>query len=292
VVLFEMVCGRPPFARTDLHDVLHDHVATPPPSPRAFMPSLSPELEAVILTLLAKAPEGRFQTADELQAALAGCPEWQSSGAADPGWSTRIALIEPPPPTPVPEPPPPAPAAMLAPAPLPANVPAPLPMAADVSVANLRPRRLRNFVVVTLVLLLAGSVTVGLTYHRVVAAAPAPEPGSGVGSVREPESRLSPAGRRHLTLAQDYSRKFWCSAAIEELATGFHDDPELRADPAVTRMMIPCLRTKNQDKTLEFLVTVVGRDARRELESALTEELKPDVRDGVQHALARLPSRR
>ena len=110
--------------------------------------------------------------------------------------------------------------------------------------------------------------------------------------MRVPESRLSPAGRRHLSVAQDYSRKFWCSAAIDELQTGLHEAPELRADPQLTRTMIPCLRTKTQERTLEFLVTVVGRDAKRELESALTEDLKPDVRDGVQRALAQIASRR
>jgi hypothetical protein len=56
-------------------------------------------------------------------------------------------------------------------------------------------------------------------------------------------------------------------------------------------MMIPCLRTKSQDRTVEFLVKVVGRDAKPELESALAEDLKPDVRDGVQRALTRIASR-
>jgi serine/threonine protein kinase len=272
VVLFEMACGRPPFERTDLIDVVQDHLSTLPPSPRAFTPSLSPELEAVILTLLAKAPESRFQTADELQAALAGCPEWEGSGAADPAWSTRIQLI-------------------AAPPPLPANVPEPAPPAADVSIANLRPTRWRSVLGVVALLLVVG-VGIGLERRRRAVLTPTPAP-VGTGGVVEPsESRLSPAGRRHLGVAQEYSRKFWCSAAIDELETGLREAPELRADPQLTRSLIPCLRTKTQDKTVEFLVTVVGRDAKRELESALTEQLRPDVRDGVQRALARIASRR
>jgi serine/threonine protein kinase len=313
VVLFEMVCGRPPFVRAELLDLLRDHLSTPPPSPRAFTPSLSPELEAVILTLLAKAPESRFQSADELQAGLAGCPEWEGSGAADPAWSTRIRLIALPPPVPVSPPEP-------APAPVAANVAEAAPPAADVlepvlpaanvlepvlpaanvlepvlpaangPIPKLRPPSLGNLVVIVVVLLLAVGATARFTFRRLTAM-PATVAVGGVAQ-RAPQSQLSAAGLRHLSAAQDYSRKFWCSAAIDELESGLHEAPELRADPQLTRTLIPCLRTKSQPKTLEFLVTVVGRDAKRELESALTEDLKPDVRDGVQRALARIASRR
>jgi hypothetical protein len=169
-----------------------------------------------------------------------------------------------------------------------ANVPVPVPVPTGLSTANLRPTRWRGLVVVVGVSLLAVGAAVGVTRHRSVAVAPeAP----AAAPVSAPESQLSPVGRRQLRLAQDYAHKFWCSAAIEELVTGLHEAPELRGDPQLTRMMIPCLRAKTQEKTLEFLVTVVGRDARRELESALTEELRPDVREGVQRALARIASR-
>jgi hypothetical protein len=105
------------------------------------------------------------------------------------------------------------------------------------------------------------------------------------------QSKLSPAGRHHLTVAQDYSRKFWCAAALNELEEGVREDRELRAEPQLTRAVIPCLRAKNQENTIHFLVTVVGLEAKPELEAALSEELKPDVRDGVQRALAGLAGR-
>jgi serine/threonine protein kinase len=298
VVLFEMVCGQPPFVRSELTDVVRDHLATPPPSPRALAPSLSPELERVILTLLAKAPEQRYQSADELQAALAYCPEWEGSGAADPAWSSRIRLVEPsvmaeldasaaePPATSAVEP---SSAAQPAGVVAPENVPAPVPHA-EVSVANLRPTRWRNLGI-ALVLLVGAGVTVGLTRHRWAAAVPPPTAPAGTGAVQVPESKLSPAGRRHLGAAQEYARKFWCTAAANEIEEGLHEAPELRADPQTTRTMIPCLRAKNQDKTVDFFVTIVGRDARAELQSALNDDLKPDVRDGVQRVLARLASR-
>jgi serine/threonine-protein kinase len=56
VVLFEMVCGRPPFIRLDQALVVRDHIWTPPPSPRTFAPLLSTEMEEVILKALAKEP--------------------------------------------------------------------------------------------------------------------------------------------------------------------------------------------------------------------------------------------
>jgi hypothetical protein len=295
VVLFEMICGRPPFVREQLIDVVRDHVSTLPPSPRELTPSLSRQMEAVILTLLEKDPESRFQTADELQAGLAGCPEWEGSGAAaDSSWSARIQLnaqqammAAASAPEPAPEP---AAAPAPAVAPVPANVPEPVPAAAEVSIANLRPTVWRNMGVV-LVLLLAVGAAAGLTRHRwAEKLAPLVAP-VGTAPVVAPESRLSPAGRRHLSAAQDFGRKFWCSAAIDELQTGMHEAPELRADPQLTRTVIPCLRTKTQEKTLEFLATL-GRDAKPELEAALTEDLRPDVREGVQRALARIASRR
>jgi serine/threonine protein kinase len=297
VVLFEMVCGRPPFDGTDPVEVLHDHLSMAPPTPRGFTPSLSPSLEAVILKLLAKAPESRFQTADEVQAALLSCPEWDGTGLGNPAWSSPIRLVDASAvAASMPEPAPAAnvsasdPAPAAAPANVPANVPEPLAISSSLPTVNLRPARGR-YVAMLVVLLIAAGVTYGVKNHRwpvmpsavVVTAAAPPSP---------PESRLSPTGRRHLSVAQDYTRKFWCSAAIDELQTGVHEAPELRADPQLTRTMLPCLRAKSQDKTVDFFVTVVGRDAKPELELALTEELKPDVRDGVQRVLSRLASRR
>jgi hypothetical protein len=136
--------------------------------------------------------------------------------------------------------------------------------------------------------LIAAGVTLQLMRRREVVVVPTPV---STADPRPPEIGLSPTGRRHLSVAQDYARKFWCSAAMDELVEGVHDAPELRSDPQLTRTMLPCLRTKTQDKTVDFLVTVVGRDAKHELELALTEDLKPDVRDGVQRVLARLANR-
>lgn len=63
VVLYEMCTGRVPFRSESSFSVVHDHIYTPPPSPRQFNPDLSPAVEAVLLKALAKEPADRYQTA-------------------------------------------------------------------------------------------------------------------------------------------------------------------------------------------------------------------------------------
>jgi serine/threonine-protein kinase len=70
VILYEMLIGRPPFVSEGFGDLVNMHINMAPPPPRAARPDLSPDLEAVILTTLAKAPEQRFDGMQAFQAAL------------------------------------------------------------------------------------------------------------------------------------------------------------------------------------------------------------------------------
>ncbi len=70
VMAFELFTGRVPFVGATPMDVMVAHVGTPPPSPSSLEPSLPPELEALVLRLLAKAPEDRPQTVEEVRNAL------------------------------------------------------------------------------------------------------------------------------------------------------------------------------------------------------------------------------
>lgn len=65
VVLYEMLTGRVPFTADTSVAVAVKHVQEPPPRPRALVPSIPPELEAVVLKALQKDPEDRYATADE-----------------------------------------------------------------------------------------------------------------------------------------------------------------------------------------------------------------------------------
>ena len=58
-VMFEMACGRPPFVAATIPEAYTKHAHTAPPSPRSFNEAVTPELEALILRLLAKDPSER-----------------------------------------------------------------------------------------------------------------------------------------------------------------------------------------------------------------------------------------
>jgi len=70
VVLFEMVTGRPPFLGDTPVAVASKHVREHPPTPREVNPGVPPDLEAIILKCLAKSPDHRYATGDDLRVDL------------------------------------------------------------------------------------------------------------------------------------------------------------------------------------------------------------------------------
>jgi serine/threonine-protein kinase len=70
IVLFEMVCGRPPFRSDDPLAVAYQHVQEQPTPPRQINADLDPTLEAIILKCLAKTPQARYPSAEDLRADL------------------------------------------------------------------------------------------------------------------------------------------------------------------------------------------------------------------------------
>jgi tRNA A-37 threonylcarbamoyl transferase component Bud32 len=72
-VLYELLCGSPPFgsgADRSPVAIATRHVREPPEPPSARNPQVDPALEAVMLTALAKDPAQRYQSAVELHHAL------------------------------------------------------------------------------------------------------------------------------------------------------------------------------------------------------------------------------
>jgi serine/threonine-protein kinase len=70
VVLFEMVTGRPPFLGDTPVAVASKHVRDHAPAPRELNPSIPPTFEAIILKSMAKNPDHRYATAEDLRADL------------------------------------------------------------------------------------------------------------------------------------------------------------------------------------------------------------------------------
>jgi serine/threonine protein kinase len=84
VTLYQMLTGALPFDAADPLEWVHCHIARQPTSPgdRAEVPEA---LSAVVMKLLAKNAEERYQTASGLEADLGRClAEWQSHGRIDP----------------------------------------------------------------------------------------------------------------------------------------------------------------------------------------------------------------
>jgi serine/threonine protein kinase len=71
VVLYEMLCGRPPYTGDTELAIAMQHVNARPVSPRLFRAGIPRSLEAVVLKAMATSPGDRFDTAGDMRAALA-----------------------------------------------------------------------------------------------------------------------------------------------------------------------------------------------------------------------------
>lgn len=70
VVLYEMLCGRPPFDGETTTAVAVARLTTEPLRPRQVRPSIPRALEDIVLKAMARAPEARHSSAAEMRAAL------------------------------------------------------------------------------------------------------------------------------------------------------------------------------------------------------------------------------
>ncbi|MFO0575398.1 MAG: AAA family ATPase [Polyangia bacterium] len=73
VVLYELFTGALPFSSVDPMELLYCHVARRPLPPHARAPELPEALSAIVMKLLSKAPEERYQSASGLRADLLEC---------------------------------------------------------------------------------------------------------------------------------------------------------------------------------------------------------------------------
>src|SRR5271167_579599 len=93
VVLYEMAVGRPPFTGDSPVAVASKHVRDMPVLPREANPTVPPALEAVVMKAMAKDPEDRYGSAEELRADLLRFADGRPVEAGDPGLTSVMAAV-------------------------------------------------------------------------------------------------------------------------------------------------------------------------------------------------------
>jgi len=85
VTFYEMLAGEPPFAAADPMEWIHCHIARQPVPPDERVAGIPEMLAAIVLKLLAKTAEDRYQTAAGLASDLQRClAEWEATGGIEP----------------------------------------------------------------------------------------------------------------------------------------------------------------------------------------------------------------
>ena len=85
VTLYEMLTGELPFTASDAMDWIHCHIARKPAPPGERVAGIPAALDGIIMKLLAKAAEDRYQTAAGVEADLRLClTEWEAHHRIDP----------------------------------------------------------------------------------------------------------------------------------------------------------------------------------------------------------------
>src|SRR6266446_4067216 len=85
VTFYEMLTGALPFKASDPMEWVHCHIARQPVPPSEYAKEIPAPLSAIVMKLLAKTAEERYQTAAGVEADLRRClTAWESSGRIDP----------------------------------------------------------------------------------------------------------------------------------------------------------------------------------------------------------------
>src|SRR3954462_1454125 len=84
MTLYELLTGRLPFAASEPMEWVHCHIARQPASPNEPARHIPRPISAIVMKLIAKTAEERYQTAVGLKADLQRClSEWESRGEID-----------------------------------------------------------------------------------------------------------------------------------------------------------------------------------------------------------------
>src|SRR5215210_5758144 len=81
VMLYELLAGRLPFDGDSAVSIALKHLSQPPPPLSQLRPDIDPGLESVVMAALAKQPDQRWQSAEDLAAALEAARAQIESGS-------------------------------------------------------------------------------------------------------------------------------------------------------------------------------------------------------------------
>ncbi|MFL5624134.1 MAG: protein kinase domain-containing protein [Ktedonobacteraceae bacterium] len=73
VIVYEWLCGECPFRGDTVYELMIQHTQVSPPPLRNKVPTISPEVEQVVMKTLEKDPQKRFRSAQEFAKALEAC---------------------------------------------------------------------------------------------------------------------------------------------------------------------------------------------------------------------------
>jgi eukaryotic-like serine/threonine-protein kinase len=92
VVVYEWLCGMPPFQGDHLQ-VLYQHISVPPPPLHDKVPTVSPAVEQVVLRALAKDPQQRFTSVEAFSTALEQAAQQRCGGTILCTYSGHDSLV-------------------------------------------------------------------------------------------------------------------------------------------------------------------------------------------------------
>jgi serine/threonine protein kinase len=85
VTFYQMLTGRLPFSASDPMEWVHCHIALRPPAPNQVVEAIPGLVSDLVMKLMAKTAEDRYQTADGVNADLGHCAaEWRAHGRIEP----------------------------------------------------------------------------------------------------------------------------------------------------------------------------------------------------------------
>ena len=85
ITFYELLTNRLPFETTDAMELVHSHIAKQPTPPHLLIPEIPICLSEIVMKLMAKTAEDRYQSAYGLQIDLAAChSQWSQTGRIDP----------------------------------------------------------------------------------------------------------------------------------------------------------------------------------------------------------------